>query len=251
MKKEAIEVPVFDLTLAPTDDQNYLDAIKDLCERLAKAQNNVLDTYWTVGEMLHDFVNDQQEVDDTLSLSKILSNLSEAVLSVSGGYLDYSDSTLRKMLTFREAITATQLTKLKTLGVPVSKALPMCISDVSDDERTEIIDEIESGASGSAQIPDMVKELHPVEDRKESRGGAGPFKTVKKLNSTLDKMTDLVEGDMTLHIAAIMGADDEGPQVDYLNQLKISRNKVEALKRVVGNMCDPYLIGDHKTETSD
>ena len=252
MEKEEKEiVPSFDLTLINEDDGDYVDTIKTMCTTLAKGQNSVLQVYWDVGTLLHECVNDQLEQDENRNLSEILRELSKDIHAVSGGHLEYSDSTLRKMLTFREAISKEQLDTLKSLSVPISKALPMCISDVSDDDREKIIEELSTGAVDTAQIPERVKELAPEEEREETRGGAGPFKTIKKFNTSLDKLANLTEDDLTLYTATVMDSDDEEAKVNFLNQLKIARNKINSLRRVFGVLCKAYLVGEYADEESD
>jgi len=243
--------PTFDLTLIEEDDELYIDSLKEVCSELAKGQNSVLQVYWDVGTLLHTLVNDQLDADEDRNVAEILRNLSKDIHAVSGGHLEYSDSTLRKMLSFRESIDQNQLNKLKELSVPISKALPMCIGDVTDEDREAIIEELAAGVTDTSHIGDRVKELCPPEDREETRGGAGPFKTVKKFNSTLDKLSNMTEDDLTLYTATVMDSDDEEAQVNFLNQLKIARNKINSLRRVFGVLCSAYLVGEHADEESE
>lgn len=241
-------VPTFDLTLIKEGDKDYIESIKTLCVTLAKGQNSVLQVYWDVGTILHECINDRVEQDEDRNVSEILRVLSKDIHTVSGGHLEYSDSTLRKMLTFREAISKEQLVSLKSLGVPVSKALPMCIGDVSDDDRDKIIEELSTGAVDTSQITERVKELAPQEEREETRGGTGPFKTIKNFNTTLDKLSNITEDDLTLYTAKVMDSDEEDAKVNFLNQMKIARNKINSLRRVFGVLCDAYLVGEYADE---
>lgn len=247
-EEEKEVVPTFDLTLIEEGETGYVEILKTLCLTLAKGQNSVLQVYWDVGTLLHECVNDQIAQDEDRNLSEILRNLSKDIHTVSGGHLEYSDSTLRKMLTFRESISKEQLTSLKKLSVPISKALPMCIKDVTDDDRDAIIEELSTGATDTAQIPERVKELAPVEERNEPRGGAGPFKTIKKFNTTLDTLANLTEDELTLHTATVMDSEDEEAKVNFLNQMKIARNKINSLRRVFGVLCSAYLVGEYADE---
>ncbi len=236
--------PIFDLTMVDSGDTDYLETIKSLCDRLAKGQNSVLSVYWEVGAVLHGFINDQLESDETRNVSEVLRGLSEDIHTVSGGHLEYSDSTLRKMLTFRESISEVQLVRLKTLGVPVSKALSMCIKDVTDDDRDEIIEELEAGTTNTSQIGDRIKELCPVEEREEARGGAGPFQTIKKFNTSLDKLSNLTEDELTMYTATVMGSEEDDARVQFINQLRIAKNKIASLQRVFGVLYDAYELGE-------
>jgi len=241
MEEENKDTPVFDLTLISVSDKSYVDTIKSMCENLALAQNSILSVYWAVGTILHEFINSKEDSCDSKTVSAALRELSSDVHIVSGGHLEYSDSTLRKMLTFRESITKDQLKRLKSLGVPISKALPMCIGDVSNDDRDDIIEGLESGATNTAQIGERIEELCPKESRDETRGGAGPFQTIKKFNTSLDKLSNMTEDDLTLYTATVMGSDDEDARVNFTNQLTIAKNKINSLERVFSVLCDAYL----------
>ena len=205
--------------------ETYKTHLTNLCDLLYESQSAVVQSYWTIGEILHHYVNEQVEINEKATVSSCLKALSEDVHAVSGGVLSYSNSTLRNMLRFRENISATQLKRLVDIGCPVSKALPMCVSDMDDKDRDQVIDELESGSLDTANIPERVKELKPLEDREEGRGNApskGPFKTVTDLVKALDKVAGTIESDLVMHCATVFASgDDEAIEAFYAQLLKL------------------------------
>lgn len=215
--------PVFDMTVLPSQDSPYGVLVRDMCEALYASQSSVLQGYWDVGSMLHKFVVEQLEGGNKKNIKEIIEKLSADVHAVSGGQLDYGESTLRKMLTFRGAVSKEQLERLKLLGVPVSKALSMCIGDVTDGQRDTIIEELESGALDSSAVPDRVRELSPPEDRSETRGGAqaGPFQTLGKIEKSLVNLRKTIDNDATPMSSAVLtsGNATDADMLAYKDQM--------------------------------
>jgi len=239
-------LPVFDMTILPDAHSEYGVLVRGLCEELFSSQTSVLRSYWTAGQLLHDFAVAQLVDGGKKNTAEMIRQLSGDIHDVSGGQLDYSESTLRKMMQFREAVSAEQLTRLQRLGVPVSKALSMCIHDVTDDQRDTIIAELESGALDSANVPERVKDLCPEDTRKENRGGTGPFNTLSKLEKAVSKAITLVRKDVTEMSSAVLGEGtaSDSDRLDYKEYLKKLEGLMGTLDTEWSRITEGYLSDD-------
>jgi len=232
---------LFDMTVLPNSETPYGVLVKDLCEELFGIHGDVLRSYWDAGSLLMTYVNEQIADGDARNIKKALESVSVDMHAVTGGKLDYSDSTLRNMLKFREKIEEEQLHRMQRLGIPIRKALAMCVSDVTPEDRTTIIEELETGAIDSANVPERVRELHPAPERDPSKPARGPFQAAGELEKSLSKMHGLIERDLTLGAVQVFSSPDSSDAVDMTQRLRKLDNLVDTLNRLWETLYHLYV----------
>jgi hypothetical protein len=205
-----------------TENVNVIepDAVQQVCQALFQEQNHVLDTYWTVGDTIYRYLQARLNADEDRNISKLLEELSQDVKSTSDGKLEYGASSLRKMLKFRESFTSSQVERLKSLHMPVSKLIPMCANSVSNEDREDAVGKLESGerspddplgrspasSEGDGGDDQSATELGSGKDRSEPVR-LGPFQAMSKLEKALRSSQNLIEEDISFHLPCMLGSD--------------------------------------------
>jgi len=231
--------PVFDLTIIPDSDSEYGDALKYICETVYQASTSALDTYWNVGDRICECIREQVASGKRKNVAEAMRQLACDLHDVTGGNLDVSEDLLRKMHVFRTHTSSEQLVILKRLGMPISKALIMCKSSVSDDIRDSLLAEVETGSLDPANLGQRVDELCP-EGSGDKRGGdqsSGPFKTLEKVDKRLMSLTDLIESKLLVHSQTFLVS--ESIQPDELKKFSDAMDRINALLDTLSRTWQP------------
>ena len=245
--EETEEAPPFDLTVIDDkEDVEYAEFLKGLCNILIRGHNEALDNYWVTGEAIHQFAKRQQD-GGKRNVAKLLREISEDLSAVTSNKIKYSESTLRKMLRFREMISKDQLARIKKLGLPVSQANSMCVKDLEDEDRDVIIENLESGAEKAPNVKELIEEMKgKAEAPPKEPKRLGPMDALKKLNKLLENTADLIEGDFTLGAALVLSpeSEDQEAREKFIDGFHIAKNRVTTLNRMFDTSYGAYGLDE-------
>lgn len=236
-------VPVqYDIRVLPADiTEGYKETLLNLCSEIFVTQGRILESYWKVGQIIYDHVVAQVEAGDQRNVSAVIRDLAGDVKAITNDRLGCSEATLRKMYDIRMNITPEHLGRLQNIGVPVRTALKMCVNDVTDETRDEIVDDLESG---ELQISDIPQRCRPELTEVEPSGpvpGLSPFDAVKKASNSLERVCKIIEEDIVLNTATIMSSEDEQAKTEYITVMRRLDNLVGTTQRVWSDTYSAYF----------
>ena len=215
-----------------TGEEKYDDMICKLCVTVQDAEHQTLDTYYGIGEIIQAYIDSQ----DTKKVSTALKKISEHVNNASNGLLSQLGvDSLRKALKLRKMLTKDQLELAKAGCISLRNLLPMCQNDVTPDERDLILKDVSEGTLDQKKIPVKVKELHPPEEKKESRGGArkkalNPEEFMKRFKANMDDLLDM-QANYRLHAATALGSEDQATKEEYAHFYETTAEQIEYLNK--------------------